>query len=188
MFDCASERTLSDIMTQIPPDHPAGPLPEAGNFDIGIKTLRLRILQEAPNALLRAVAGLSDQQLDTKYKNWTIRQIIHHLADSHTHGYLRVKWTLTEPHPAIKAYEEADWAALPDNSQGDIEPALSLIEALHSKWLQVLSAMTPEQFARMFYHPQRDQSLSLWSVLNDYAWHSQHHTAQILWLRQHQGW
>jgi hypothetical protein len=175
-------------MIETPPDYPAGPLPDVGDFDDGVKAVRMSVLRDAPSHLGCAVAGLSEQQLDTKYKNWSIRQIVHHLADSHTHSYLRFKWTLAESHPTIKAYAESDWAELPDNARGEIQPSLALLEALHSKWLQVLSTMTPEQFARTFHHPQSGQTVSLWSALNTYAWHSQHHTGQILWLRQHQRW
>lgn len=175
-------------MTLVPPDYPAGPLPDIGPFNDDVKASRMRTLQDAPNALRRAVAGLTDQQLDSKYKNWSVRQIVHHLADSHAHSYLRLKWTLTESQPTIKAYEEGDWAKLPDCTQGEIQPSLALLDALHGKWLQVLSGMKPEQFERTFHHPQSGQVVSLWSALNIYAWHSQHHTAQILWLRHHRQW
>ena len=101
-------------MTLVPPDYPAGPLPDIGPFNDDVKASRMRTLQDAPAALRRAVAGLTDQQLDSTYKNWSVRQIVHHLADSHAHSYLRLKWTLTESQPTIKAYEEGDWAKLPD--------------------------------------------------------------------------
>jgi uncharacterized damage-inducible protein DinB len=130
--------------------------------------------------LRKAVNGLSDHQLETKYRNWTIRQIVHHIADSHVNSYIRFKWALTEPTPTIKAYQEADWVELADSRRGDIAPSVQLLEGLHVKWVQLLKLMTDEQFQRSFVHPQTGETVSLWSALNYYPWHCRHHTAQIL--------
>ena len=109
-------------------------------------------LAEAPAALKQAVAGLSEQQLDTRYRNWTVRQIAHHLADSHVNSYIRFKWTLTEERPTIKAYDEGRWAALEDSRRGDIRPALALLEGVHARWVLLLRSMTEEMFGRSFVH------------------------------------
>lgn len=174
-------------MTESPPSHPAGPLPAVRAFAEAAKVELIAILRHAPANLRSAVAGLTDAQLDSLYKNWSIRQIAHHLADSHVHSYIRFKWALTEDNPTIKAYEEADWVRLDDCRLGDVAPALALLEGLHAKWVQVLLSMTADQFSRTFLHPQTGETVSLWTALNYYAWHSRHHTAQILWLRDRHG-
>ncbi len=132
--------------------------------------------------------GLDDAQLDTPYRNWTIRQITHHLADSHLHVMIRFKWALTEDNPVIKAYNEADWVRLADNRKGAVEPSLALLEGIHTKWVQVLDSLSEEQFERTYHHPETDQDVRLWITLQNYVWHSKHHTAQITWLRQQHGW
>ncbi len=170
-------------MTLTPPENPAGVLPRIQPYDDAIGCSLIDVLRHAPQNLRDAVADLSDGQLDTKYKNWTIRQIVHHIGDSHVHSYIRFKWALTEDNPMIKAYEEADWVGLSDCQRGDIEPSLRLLEGLHAKWVQTLQAMTADQFSRTYVHPQSSETVSLWRALNDYAWHARHHTAQIQWLR-----
>ena len=131
---------------------------------------------------------LDDAQLNTKYRNWTIRQIVHHLADSHLHSYTRFKLTLTEDQPTIKPYDESRWSELPDAVSGPIGPSLTLYAALHDRWTQLLRAMTSDQFARSFYHPESGKTVSLNDALQYYAWHARHHTALIGWLREQQGW
>lgn len=175
-------------MPNTPPDDPAGAFAPVEEFGESIKRELIDAIQQAPTRLRTAVAGLMDAQLETRYKNWTIRQIVHHLADSHVHSYIRFKWALTEDNPLIKAYEEGDWVALTDSRQGDIEPSLLLLDGLHAKWTQALTAMTQEQFARTFRHPQSGETVSLWTALNYYPWHARHHTGQILWLRNEHGW
>jgi DinB superfamily len=175
-------------MTEQPPDNPAGPIEPIAKYDEQVRTRLTEIIRDAPANLRQAVTRLADAQLDTLYKNWTIRQIVHHIADSHLHSIVRFKWTLTEDHPTIKAYAEGDWVQLADAKAGELEPALLLLAGLHAKWVQVLQSMTAPQFGRTFHHPQSGQSVSLWLALNNYAWHGRHHTAQILWLRKHHDW
>jgi hypothetical protein len=148
----------------------------------------IAVLEGAPAALRRAVAGLSDGQLDTRYHNWTVRQIVHHLADSHVHSYVRFKWALTEERPTIKAYDEDRWVALGDSRAGAVAAPLALLEGLHTRWVQLLRVMSDEQFARSFHHPQSGEVVSLSAALCYYAWHCRHHTGQITWLRQQHGW
>ncbi len=171
-----------------PPDNPTGELTAADAYDASLKSELIEAVRRAPAELRRATAGLGEAQLDTRYKNWTIRQITHHIADSHVHSYIRFKWTLTEENPTIKAYEEGDWVLLADCATGDVEPSLCLIEGLHAKWVQLLESMTADQFARTFVHPQTGETVTLWAALNYYPWHARHHTGQILWLRNQHGW
>ena len=176
------------IMVSTPPLNPAGAFEPEPQFSHEIRTKLVGQVAELPQQLRQALEGLSESQLETKYKNWTIRQIAHHIADSHLHSIIRFKWALTEKHPTIKAYEEADWVELPDAKSGDLEPSLRLLEGLHVKWCQLLDSMEAGDFARTFYHPQSGESVSLWLALNNYAWHGRHHTGQILWLREQNGW
>ena len=175
-------------MKRTPPDNPAGPFKLCHAFDAAVKAMLIEEIRHAPERLRLAVNGLLDPQLDTLYRNWTIRQITHHVADSHLHSVIRFKWALAEEHPTIKAYEEGDWVQLTDSRLGDVGPALTLLDGLHAKWVQVLESMTETEFARTFHHPQSGESVSLWLALNNYAWHGKHHTAQILWLREQHGW
>lgn len=167
------------------PQHPAGAFVPEPDYGPQRRDELIATLANAPAVLRQAVAGLSEEQLDTKYKNWTIRQIVNHLADSHLNSYVRFKWTLTEEHPTIKAYDEGRWAALEDSRQGKIEAALALMDGLHARWVQLLLSLTDEQFARSFHHPESDQTVTLRDALCYYAWHCRHHTAQIRWLREH---
>lgn len=174
-------------MTQ-PPDNPAGPFERTEDWSQSAQQVLMDAIEKAPSQLQQAVLGLTESQLDTLYKNWTIRQIVHHLADSHLHSYIRFKWTLTEEQPTIKAYEEADWVLLADSKHGDITPSLHLLGALHLKWVQLLKTMDEVAFARTFVHPQSGETVSLWTALTYYPWHARHHTAQILWLREQNAW
>jgi len=146
------------------------------------------VLEGAPAALQRAVDGLSEDQLDTRYRNWTIRQIVHHLADSHVNSYVRFKWALTEDRPTIKAYDEGRWAALEDSRTGDIRPARALLEGLHARWVQLLRKLSAEQLGRSFLHPETGKTIRLSEALCYYAWHCRHHTGQICWLREQHKW
>jgi trans-aconitate methyltransferase len=146
-------------MNATAPDNPAGVFESVQAYDAEKKTLLTEKIRLTPTKLREAVSGLSDNQLDTLYKNWTIRQITHHIADSHLHSIIRFKWALTEDHPTIKAYEEADWVQLADAMHGDVEPALLLLDGIHAKWVQVLESMTEAQFARTYHHPQSGASV-----------------------------
>src|SRR5215469_6229183 len=129
------------------PQYPAGPLEPEDEYGPRRRAELIAVLEGAPAALRRAVAGLSEGQLDTRYRNWTVRQIVHHLADSHVNSYVRFKWALTEERPTIKAYDEGRWAALEDSRTGDIRAPLALLEGLHRRWVQLLRSMTEQQFA-----------------------------------------
>jgi hypothetical protein len=171
-----------------PPQNPAGEFVAEQNVDRERRAELIAIIEKAPANLRKAVAGLSNEQLNTRYRNWTIRQIVHHLPDSHVNSYIRFKWALTEEQPTIKAYYEDRWAALEDSRMGDIQAPLALLEGLHARWLPLLRSMTEPQFARSFIHPETGQSVSLNGALCYYAWHCRHHTAQIKWVREQHGW
>ena len=132
-----------------------------------------------PAKLRQAVSGMDREQLDTPYRDggWTVRQVVHHLPDSHLNSYLRFKCALTEDAPAIKTYEEDRWAELPD-SRGDVEVSLLLLDALHRRWVLLLRQLTDEQWQRTFVHPQQG-AVALERALALYAWHSEHHLAHV---------
>ena len=143
-----------------------------------------------PDDFRGAVCGLSESQLDTPYRpeGWTVRQLVHHVPDSHMNAYVRFKLALTEDVPTIKPYDEAEWAKLSDVRDTPIETSLTLLSAMHDRWVRLLSAMSPDDFARKLNHPDWDAPLSLDTMLALYAWHGPHHTAHITSLRQRMGW
>ena len=147
-------------------------------------------LVTAPAALRAAVKGLTDAQLDTPYRpgGWTVRQVVHHVPDSHMNAYCRFKLGLTEDVPTIKPYDEARWAELPDGKSPLIEESLTLLDALHTRWVVLLRAMTPAEFSRSISHPEWTGPMSLDQVLALYAWHGRHHTAHVTELRKRSGW
>ena len=138
-------------------------------------------IAETPARLREAVKGLSEQQLDTPYRpgGWTLRQVVHHLPDSHLNSYVRYRLALTEDEPTIKPYAEARWAELADARTGPVEPSLALLEALHDRWVRLLNSLSPADWARTFRHPERGIS-TLDRTLGLYAWHGRHHVAQIV--------
>ncbi len=144
---------------------------------------------DLPKKLRAAVAGLNDSQLDTPYRpdGWTVRQVVHHLADSHMNAFIRVKLTLTENEPKIKPYDEAAWAKLPDSSV-PIDGSLSLIDALHARWTVLFRAMKENDWAKGYFHPEMQSTVSLDKAVAMYAWHARHHVAHITGLRKRNGW
>src|SRR5262245_31511158 len=146
-------------------------------------------IAELPGRLRDAVEGLSDKQLDTPYRpeGWTVRQVVHHLADSHMHSYLRTKFALTLDQPTIMAYDENAWAVLKDAKQGPVEPSLLILEGVHSRWNQLLESLTAADWERKLVHPENGV-LSLSKNIAIYAWHGRHHTAHITELRKRIGW
>jgi hypothetical protein len=154
---------------------------------------RKRMIDEvaaAPAALQAAVKGLGAAQLDTPYRpgGWMVRQVVHHLADSHMNAYCRFKLALTEDVPTIKPYDETKWAEMPDGRSALVEESLTLLEALHTRWVFLLRAMAPADFERKLAHPEWDAPLSLDHMLALYSWHGRHHVAHVTQLRARQGW
>jgi uncharacterized damage-inducible protein DinB len=171
-----------------PPHHPAGVFVPEEAYGPRRREEFISVIAAAPRALRETVTGLTQEALDTRYKNWTVRQIVNHLADSHINSFVRFKWTLTEDHPTIKPYDEGRWATLADTRNGDIESALALLDGLHARWVHLLRSMSDDQFRRSFHHPETGQDVTLSAALCYYAWHCRHHTAQVAWLRQKHGW
>ena len=170
------------------PQHPAGPFVAEPSRSSQRRAELIAEIEAAPVALRQTVVGLSEAQLDTRYRNWTVRQIVHHLADSHVNSYVRFKWALTEERPTIKAYDEGRWAALDDSRSGPVDAPLALLDALHARWALLLRSLSEAQFARSFVHPDTGRDTRLDAALAYYAWHGRHHTGQILWLREQNGW
>lgn len=146
-------------------------------------------IEETPARLRAAVAGLSQEQLDTPYRpgGWTVRQVAHHLPDSHLNAYTRFKLALTEEEPTIKPYDQERWAELGDSRTAPVEVSLALLESLHRRWVLLLKSLTAADFARTFRHPELgvvtlDKNLCL------YAWHGRHHVAHVTSLRERMGW
>lgn len=179
---------MTDRTVPEPPQWPAGPFIGGDAHDDRQCEAWIREIEHAPARLREAVSGLSNTQLDTKYRNWTIRQIVHHVADSHMNAYVRFKLALTEERPTIKPYDETRWSLLTDAQRADVEPSLKLLESLHSRWAYLLRSLAPHAFERLFHHPEAfygREVVPLWHALAVYAWHGRHHTAQIEWVRQH---
>ena len=146
-------------------------------------------IEQAPANLRAAVKGLSDQQLDTPYRpeGWTVRQVTHHVPDSHLNAYVRFKLALTEDAPTIKPYAEDLWAQLADTQTTPVEVSLTLLDALHTRWVRLLRSLKVEDWRRTFRHPQLGE-VSLEKNLVLYAWHGRHHVAHITGLRERNGW
>ncbi|MGA2571672.1 MAG: YfiT family bacillithiol transferase [Terracidiphilus sp.] len=153
-----------------------------------VRAAQIETLRRLPERLRAAVAGLNDAQFDTPYREggWTLRQVVHHLADSHANSYVRFKLALTEECPAVKSYEEAAWAQLPD-SRMPIEPSLVFLDGMHARLVALLESMSDGDFQRTFIHPHRG-SMTLATNLAMYDWHSRHHTAHVTSLRSRMGW
>ncbi len=149
----------------------------------------LMAIAETPAKLRAAVAGLTDEQLDTPYRpgGWTVRQVVHHVPDSHLNSYMRFRLALTEEQPAIKGYDEAAWAKLPDAQSAPVELSLALLDSLHRRWVVLLESLSPEQWKRTFQHSELGP-VSLERNLALYAWHGRHHVAHITGLRERMGW
>lgn len=146
-------------------------------------------IAQTPAKLRAAVKGLSEAQLDTHYRpgGWTVRQVVHHMPDSHMNSYVRCKLALTEQEPTIKPYAEDRWAELADTKATPIEVSLTLLDSLHDRWMRLLRSMTAEDWKKSFRHPELglmplDRNLAL------YSWHGRHHVAHITGLRQREGW
>jgi hypothetical protein len=171
------------------PRYPIGKFSFDGTLTEQQKTQCLDEIEQAPARLRAAVHGLTDQQLDTPYRDggWTVRQVVHHVPDSHMNSYVRFKLALTEDEPTIRPYMENLWAELPEAKSAPIELSLSLLESLHTRWMLVLRGIKPEQWKRNLRHPEMGV-LSLEKTLALYAWHGRHHVAHVTVLREKMGW
>ena len=169
--------------------YPIGPFQLVASLSPAQRATCIEQIAAAPEGLRRAVAGLDETQLDTPYRpgGWTVRQVVHHVPDSHLNAYCRFKLALTETEPTIKPYEESLWALLPDVQAVPIETSLTLLDTVHERWIAILRGMKPSDFERMLVHPESGRQ-SLDQMLALYAWHGPHHTAHITNLRERMGW
>ncbi len=137
-----------------------------------------------------AILNLDEQQLNIPYRDggWTVKQVVHHVADSHMNAYVRFKLALTEDNPTIKPYEEALWAELSDTKNLPVNISLTLLHALHARWVELMKNMTEEEWNRTIFHPEQKRKIKLWDMAGTYAWHGKHHAAHITSLRDKNGW
>lgn len=171
------------------PRYPIGPFHHSGPLSVEDRIAAIEAIENAPVELRKALRGLSAEQLETPYRDggWTVRQVAHHIADSHVNAYCRFRWALTEDNPVIKPYEETLWAALADGASAPVGLSLALLDALHARWALLLRSLQPADFARPFVHPASGPHDVDWLVAC-YAWHGAHHTAHITRLRERRGW
>lgn len=169
--------------------YPIGPLVYREHLSARERRAAIDGIAATPEKLREAVSGLTDAQLDTPYRpgGWTVRQLVHHVPDSHLNAYTRFKLVLTEDEPTIRPFDEVRWAELPDSRRAAVELSLALLETLHERWVPVLEAASPEQWRRTFYHPESGAH-TLDGLLSACAWHGPHHVAHITSLRHREGW
>jgi uncharacterized damage-inducible protein DinB len=169
--------------------YPIGKPPNVADPDATQIEAWLSDIAQTPTLLRDAVTGLTDAQLDTPYREggWTVRQVIHHVADSHMHSYSRFRFALTEPSPTIRPYDEGAWAELPDAKSAPVEVSLALLDALHHRWMILLRSLDSAAMAKVFVHPECGP-VPLVNAVALYAWHGRHHTAHITALRRRSSW
>jgi len=177
-------------MTTTDLSYPFGPFTAPTTIYPTMRTEAIEEISAVPERLRAAVDGLTDAQLDTPYRpgGWTVRQVVHHLADSHLNAYVRLKLAMTEEAPTIKPYDEARWARLVD-SRLPVASSLAIVDGLHARWAELLRTLTTEEFARRWNHPEYpDAPRTIDWLVQQYAWHGRHHVAHITALRQREGW
>lgn len=169
--------------------YPIGKFEFDGEVDAPRRTDWIRQLEELPDHLEVAIRGLNDAQLDTRYRpeGWTVRQVVHHIPDSHMNAYIRVKWALTEDQPTLKAYDEVRWAELDEAKTGSLQMSLGLTRAVHVRWVACFRTLSDEQFGKRILHPESGM-MRVDQLLGMYGWHGRHHVAHITSLRERMNW
>jgi uncharacterized damage-inducible protein DinB len=167
-----------------PPDFPAGPYGPETPIAPARRLQLIGEIEDLPARLRGLVGGMNESQLETRYKKWSVRQIAHHLADSHLNGFARFRLALTENRPTIKPYDETRWAELSDSKMADVRLSLMLLEALHARWGLLLRSLSEGDFERTYYHPEPDREIRLEEAVALYAHHGRHHAGQIAWLAE----
>jgi hypothetical protein len=169
--------------------YPIGPFTPSPSPDAAARQRAIEDIAALPARMREAVAGLNERQLDTPYRpgGWTVRQLVHHVADSHMHAFLRLKLALTEDAPVVKPYDEKAFAGLAD-MRLPVAVSLDLLAALHARWVAICAALADGQFLRAFVHPEYPEPQTLDRQAQLYGWHSRHHVAHITALRQREGW
>jgi hypothetical protein len=170
-----------------PPKYPAGEFVKTIDPTPESRAVLIADLGRLPTDLRGLVGGMCGPELGTIYVNWSIGQIISHLADSHMNAFIRFKLALTEDNPTIKPYKEWEWSQSADAYE-DPEFSLRILEGLHTRWVRLLKALPAHDFARTYYHPERQRTYTLEDTLEIYTWHGRHHGAQIQWIKQQHGW
>jgi len=147
-------------------------------------------IKNLPQHLENAILNLDESQLNTTYRDggWTVKQVVHHVADSHMNAYIRFKLGLTEVNPTIKPYDEVAWAEMIDTKNLPVNISLTLLHALHARWYEILKNMSNADMDKPIFHPEHKKEMTLWYLLGNYAWHSRHHVAHITSLRERKGW
>lgn len=177
-------------MTPSDPRYPIGPFESVGRpLTAEERARKIDAIAEAPAAIRAAVTGLDDHQLDTPYREdgWTVRQVVHHLVDSHVNAYIRFKLAVTEDTPTICTYQEPAWAELPDARDAPIGGSLDILDPLHRRWVSFLHDLEADDFRRPVRHPEMGE-IDVDLLLENYAWHGAHHVAHVTSLREERGW
>jgi len=171
------------------PRYPIGKFELPKDVTPALRQAAIEEIAATPARVRAAVGGLSEAQLDTPYREggWSVRQVVHHLADSHVNAYIRLRFALTEKQPTIKPYDENEWAHLEDARNAPVEVSLKLLEGLHERWARLWGSLNAEEFARTLVHPEHGVRNVDW-LLFLYSWHGKHHAAHITELRKRKGW
>jgi uncharacterized damage-inducible protein DinB len=172
------------------PRFPIGPFVNPQPFTAQTLADSIQAIADFPGALRRAVKSLSDAQLDTPYRDggWTVRQVVHHCADSHMNSFIRMKLAWTEDNPTVKPYFEDRWAELADSKTLALDTSLALLDALHARWVVLLKSQPIAAYKKTLFHPEANRSIMLEEIVAFYAWHSNHHLAHVTTLCKQKGW
>lgn len=176
--------------TSIDPRYPIGKF-KLQEYSDDLKKQMIRDIKFLPNDIEIAIQSLDEAQLDTPYREggWTVKQLVHHIADSHMNAFMRFKLALTEDNPTIKPYEEDSWVRLADVSEVPVNVSVTLLHALHRRWTVLCESISAADWMnKSVYHPEKKVDMSLWMLLGIYSWHSKHHTAHITNLKEQKGW
>ena len=170
--------------------YPIGKFIVPESYSIAYLTAKIAEIASFPKRLKKEVIYLTEEQLETPYRQdgWTVRQVLHHCADSHMNCFIRIKWALTEDHPAIKFYHEDRWAELDDNVTMPIEPTLSFLEGLHFRLAYLMNGLSEADLQKSFIHPEANAVFQIKEIIGTYAWHGNHHLAHITELKKHKSW
>lgn len=170
--------------------YPIGKFVAPENYSSEYILSKIQEIETFPERLKTATIYLSDEQLDTPYRpaGWTVRQVIHHCAESHMNCYIRIKWALTENNPVIKAYDENLWSDLPDGLKMSIQPTLLLLEGLHFRLGYIMRNLSENDLEKSFIHPEDNSEYKLKQIIATYAWHGNHHLTHITSLKKYKGW
>lgn len=169
--------------------YPLGPFTYSPDADATTRQADIESIAAAPARLREAVAGLNESQLDTPYRpgGWTVRQVVHHMADSHVNAYVRFRLAMTEEHPTVRPYDEKAWAELADARTAPLAPSLALLESLHHRWVRLLRSLSADDMRRTVFHPENGE-MTVDHLLQSYGWHCRHHVAHVKALRARENW